>query len=37
VINVWRADRSFDVEITEEERTMRFSSWQSAVAKTLIN
>lgn len=37
VINVWRADRSFDVEITEEERTTRFSSWQSAVAKTLIN
>jgi glycerol kinase len=37
VINVWRADRSFDVEITEEERAARFSSWQSAVAKTLIN
>ncbi len=37
VINVWRADRSFDVEITEEERTARFSSWQSAVAKTLLN
>ena len=37
VTNVWRADRSFDVEITEEERAARFSSWQSAVAKTLIN
>ena len=37
VTNVWRADRSFDVEITEEERAARFSSWQSAVAKALIN
>jgi glycerol kinase len=37
VTNVWRADRSFNVEITEEERAARFSSWQSAVAKTLIN
>ena len=27
VTNVWRADRSFDVEITEEERAARFSSW----------
>ncbi len=37
VAKVWRSDRSFDVGITDEARTSRFASWQSAVAKTLLN
>ena len=37
VAKVWRSDRSFGVSITDEARASRFASWQSAVAKTLLN
>ena len=37
VAKVWRSDRSFGVGITDEARASRFASWQSAVAKTLLN
>jgi glycerol kinase len=37
VAKVWRSDRSFDVAITDDARTSRFASWQSAVAKTLLS
>ncbi len=37
VANVWRSDRSFDVAITDDARTSRIASWQSAVAKTLLS
>ena len=37
VAKVWRSDRSFNVAITDEARTSRFATWQSAVAKTLLN
>ena len=37
VANVWRSDCSFDVGMTDTARDERMASWQSAVAKALLN
>ena len=37
VANVWRSDCSFDVGMTDAARDQRMASWQSAVAKALLN
>jgi len=37
VSNVWRSDCSFDVGMTDAARDQRMASWQSAVAKALLN
>lgn len=37
VANVWRSDCSFDVGMTDTARDQRMASWQSAVAKALLN
>ena len=37
VANVWRSDCSFVVGMTDTARDQRMASWQSAVAKALLN
>ena len=37
VSNVWRSEKSFNVELSDAARAERIASWRSAVEKTLQN